>query len=110
MIITDLNGGTLELSKTKLTEVTGESIPGTLWFLPLKSLLEPVHEWGLKIFSRMEDGVLDNGWALYKDPSLNRIGCRQFDAATFKKIMAAAQRTKAKAASAKKKAKATKKR
>ena len=35
MIITDLNGGTLELSKTKLTEVTGESVPGTLWFLSL---------------------------------------------------------------------------
>ena len=111
MIITDLNGGTLELSKTKLTEVTGESTPGTLWFLPLKSLLKPVNHWGLlKIFSRMEDGVLDDGWALYEDPSLNRIGCRQFDAATFKKIMAAAQRTQAKAASAKKKAKATKKR
>ena len=58
MIITDLNGGTLELSKTKLTEVTGESVPGTLWFLPLKSLLKPVNKWGLKIFSRMEDGVL----------------------------------------------------
>ena len=110
MIITDLNGGTLELSKTKLTEVTGESVPGTLWFLPLKSLLKPINKWGLKIFSRMEDGVLDKGWARYEDPSLNRIGCRQFDAATFKKIMAAAQRTKAKAASAKKKAKATKKR
>ena len=72
--------------------------------------MEPVHEWGLKIFSRMEDGVLDQGWARYEDPSLNRIGCRKFDAATFKKIMAAAQRTQAKAASAKKKAKATKKR
>ena len=129
MIITDLNGGTLELSKTKLTEVTGESVPGTLWFLPLKSLLKPINKWGLKIFSRMEDGVLDKGWARYEDPSLNRIGCRKFDAATFKKIMAAAQRTQAKAASArtfdeyakqllrqnqnlpsKKKAKATKKR
>ena len=110
MIITDLNGGTLELSKTKLTEVTGESVPGTLWFLPLKSLLKPVNKWGLKIFSRVEDGVLDKGWARYEGPSRNSIGCRQFDAATFKKIMAAAQRTKAKAASAKKKAKATKKR
>ena len=44
--------------------------------------------------------MLDKGWARYEDPSLNRIGCRQFDAATFKKIMAAAQRTQAKAASA----------
>ena len=127
MIITDLNGGTLELSKTKLTEVTGESVPGTLWFLPLKSLLEPVHEWGLKIFSRTEDGPAW-GWAGF-EAGRPRIGCRAFDAATFKKIMAAAQRTQAKAASArtfdeyakqllrqnqnlpsKKKAKATKKR
>ena len=108
MIITDLNGGTLELSKTKLTEVTGESIPGTLWFLPLKSLLEPVNNWGLKIFNRMEDGPAW-GWAGF-EAGRPRIGCRAFDAATFKKIMAAAQRTKAKAASAKKKAKATKKR
>ena len=37
MIITDLNGGTLELSKTKLTEVTGGSVPGTLWFPTEKS-------------------------------------------------------------------------
>jgi hypothetical protein len=108
MIITDLNGGTLELSKTKLTEVTGESVPGMLWFLPLKSLLEPINKWGLKIFNRMEDGPAW-GWAGF-EAGRPRIGCRAFDAATFKKIMAAAQRTQAKAASAKKKAKATKKR
>ena len=108
MIITDLNGGTLELSKTKLTEITGEYVPGTLWFLPLKSLLKPVHKGELKIFSRTEDG-LAWGWAGF-EAGRPRIGCRAFDAATFKKIMAAAQRTQAKAASAKKKAKATKKR
>jgi hypothetical protein len=102
MIITDLNGGTLELSKTKLTEVTGESVPGTLWFLPLKSLLEPINKWGLKIFNRMEDGPAW-GWAGFE---AGRIGCRAFDAATFKKIMAAAQRTtKAKPVAAKKKGK-----
>jgi len=108
MIITDLNGGTLELSKTKLTEVTGESVPGTLWFLPLKSLLKPVGIDGLEIFTHTELYGLDNGWARFE--AGHRIGCRTFDAATFKKIMAAAQRTQAKAASAKKKAKATKKR
>jgi hypothetical protein len=56
----------------------------------------------------MEDGPAW-GWAGF-EAGRPRIGCRAFDAATFKKIMAAAQRTKAKAASAKKKAKATKKR
>ena len=70
MIITDLNGGTLELSKTKLTEVTGEPVPGKLWFLPLKSLLEPAHRWGLKIFSRTEDG-LAWGW------EIGRASCRE---------------------------------
>ena len=102
MIITDLNGGTLELSKTKLTEVTGESVPGTLWFLPLKSLLKP-YKWGLKIFNRMEDGPAW-AWAGF-EAGRPRIGCRAFDAATFKKIMAAAQRTQAKAVVAKKKGK-----
>jgi len=104
MIITDLNGGTLELSKTKLTEVTGESVPGTLWFLPLKSLLKPVGIYGLEIFTHTELYGLDNGWVRFE--AGHRIGCRTFDAATFKKIMAAAKRaTKAKPVAAKKKGK-----
>lgn len=100
-IITDINGGTLKLSKTRLTEVTGSAVPGILWYLPLETLAKAKSlEW-LSIFTKWGTGKV-RGAANF-EPSINRIGCRSFDDATFKKIMKAARAT------TKKKAKATKK-
>jgi len=99
MIIKDNVGGKLELSKTSLTELTGEAINGYLWYINLRTLAKTPDG---------EHAVIHRGkWkgAAKVDRYSNRIGCRYFDAATFNKIMRAAKRTK----TATKKAKATKK-
>ena len=103
MIITDVRGGKLELSKTRLTEVAGGAIPEMLWYLPLKTLARAGDYQELRILStRSHDGNHLHGYAKL-ELSSNRIGCRYFDDATFKKIMKAARATTKKKAKAKKK-------
>jgi hypothetical protein len=87
-IIKDIKGGTLRLTRTALTERTGESGKGTLWRLPLLSLKTAVAEDWLTIYSVEGDA---EGIAEFI-PSANRIGCRYFTKTTFKKIMKAANK------------------
>jgi hypothetical protein len=98
-IIKDIHGGTLRLSKTRLTELTGCAIDGECWYLPLKNLRKPSDGPVSRLF---------NGWTfvtIYLPAKGNirrfprtgevtlgrtRIGCRNFSKETMAQILKAA--------------------
>jgi hypothetical protein len=94
-IISDVIGGTLKLSATRLTELTGEQVEGMHWYLPLSTLAKATKSRAirkdLKIFSKSYTPKLV-GYAAFM-PDVLRIGCRYFDEKTFNKIMKAARKT-----------------
>jgi hypothetical protein len=87
MIIKDIKGGKLSLTKTKLTEISGEAIKGWRWYLLLSTLKSAKNHEDMSIFPLFAwdyPGVA----RLYVEN--NRIGCRTFDKVTFDKILKAA--------------------
>ena len=101
MIIKDIKGGKLRLTKTKLTEISGEAIKGWRWYLLLSTLKSAKNHEYMSIFcaKNHEDMSIfslpkHRTWnypgiaRLYVEN--NRIGCRTFDKVTFDKILKAA--------------------
>lgn len=88
-IITDIRGGKLRLTKTRLTELTGESYKGLLWFLSLAQVSNPKEINGtcLKIYC---PGRVEYGDAFFQIEA-RRIGCRNFDRKTFNLILKTAK-------------------
>jgi hypothetical protein len=94
MIIKDTNDDKLKLTKTTLTEVTGERVEGDKWGVKLRDLK--------KEFPHLERGVLYRTDAVYGevtghmtyDPENYRIGCRRFSAKVFATIQKAIKETK----------------
>jgi len=98
MIIKDINGNKLRLTKKVLTEVTGEAFTGEKWSVKLIDL-KNWEENGLLyteqpiLFRNPTQDELDfswilnsegktTGWTVYK-PRARRIGCRKFDKSTW---------------------------
>jgi hypothetical protein len=92
VIIKDITGGKLKLTKAALVEVTGESIPGVKWRLTLKLLVGAENGKELRI-TRREGNSRMHGCARYF-PQLRRIGCRTFDRKTFALILKAVKEAK----------------
>jgi hypothetical protein len=96
MIITDVNGGKLSLTKTKLREVTGSRVQGKNWSLKLKSL----KGWSLKLngdqvpLYRYDKKWGHRGVFATYIPSRRKIGCRTFDKKNFALIKKAIKELK----------------
>lgn len=101
MIITDLKGGKLRLTKTTLTELTGTAVPGDKWTLDLTELTKdgatsmPVESQSkrcVELFLHRIDRDLHGRvtGACTLDTAHLRIGCRVFTIRTFGRIMRAA--------------------
>jgi hypothetical protein len=88
VIIKDVNGGTLRLSKTRLTEVTGQTAH-LRYFLLLKDLR--ASEEPLLNTTEHHTGKNYQPWIDAKiKPENFSIGCRTFSEKVFKQIMRAA--------------------
>jgi hypothetical protein len=94
MIIKDINGGKLALTKTTLTEVTGGAVERNKWALKLRDLKEgfPVIERG--VLYRTDDVYGDVTGFICYDPEKRRIGCRWFSKKVFTVIQKAIKESK----------------
>ncbi len=92
-IIKDIKGGRLRLSKTRLTELTGETTLGIKWYLPLKTLKRRLLEGRTEVGLGMHTASGIYGCALL-DLSRNKIGCRYFTKRTMAKIIKAAKKAR----------------
>jgi hypothetical protein len=93
MIIKDINGEKLALTKTTLTEVTGECVDGNKWALKLRDLKEG----GFVVrgvLYRTDDLYGDVIGHISYDPQGRRIGCRTFSKKVFAAIRKAIKETK----------------
>ena len=92
MIIKCVNGGKLELSKTKLTEVTG--FIADPYFLKLSSLRKLKGQYGYVTIYPCPGTItaanFPQGPVTECDPDTRTIGCRTFSPTTFAKILKAA--------------------
>ena len=86
MIIKDIKGGKLALTATVLREVSGASIPGHNWALKLKDLKEAFPKEQRPVLYRYSSTYGDMRGHIFYNPRSRRIGCRYFDAETFKLI------------------------
>jgi len=95
MIITDVNGGKLSLTKTKLREVTGSRVQGENWALKLKDLKGGILQDGdqVPLYHYDEEWGNTGGFATYI-PSRRKIGCRTFDKKNFALIKKAIKELK----------------
>jgi hypothetical protein len=89
MIIKDIDGGELELTKTRLTEISGGTSEPFKYYLLLKNL-KPTSVTIRLTYKKNPDG--------YRTPYpaqvhriFCRIGCRTFSPTTFNQIMKAAR-------------------
>jgi len=94
-IIKDIRGGTLRLSKTRLTEITGCVHSYEQWFLTLKNLKSTVEHFGKTwfVYIQLLPGarqVSRTGNVAYNLDECS-IGCRTFTKTTFRKILKAAK-------------------
>jgi len=93
MIIKDINGEKLALTKTTLTEVTGECVDGDKWALKLRDLKEGGFvERG--VLYRTDDVYGDVTGFICYDPEKRRIGCRWFSKKVFTVIQKAIKESK----------------
>lgn len=98
MIIKDVNGLKLSLTKTRLTEVDTIDLGCPGYYLPLQNLLEPstsLDDEGnpcsrVLILLKEKDLYWDPHPEVIYDPVKFKIGCRTFSPATFAKILKAA--------------------
>jgi hypothetical protein len=101
MIIKDINGEKLALTKTTLTEVTGEVMPNYKWALKLRDLKKafPVIERGVlyrtdEAYGDMEEWNPKVVGHITYNPQNRRIGCRTFSKKVFAAIRKAIKETK----------------
>ena len=92
MIITDVKGGKLKLTRTALTELTGEVNPGHKWTLDLTELIRKGATNGrTALLLRRIDRTYGEVTGACAALSVSRqIGCRWFTVSTFARIMRAA--------------------
>jgi hypothetical protein len=83
MIIKDVNGGKLQLSKDRLEEVSGELYPPIKYHVLLKDVNRAKNRIKLR-------RVGSKGFTVAFVPQGFTIGCREFSPATFAKILKAA--------------------
>jgi hypothetical protein len=98
MIIRDVNGYKLILTKNQLKESTGEVVPGDKWTLDLSELTKPNEGpiARIRVYLHRVDDVYGNATGeCFAVPSRNSIGCRTFTVKTFNRIMRAALDLKA---------------
>jgi hypothetical protein len=87
MIITDVNGGKLSLTKTRLREVTGEAVPGNTWSVNLVDLKAAFQD--QPVLYRTDEMWGDLRGHITYSPKERVIGCRTFDAENFAVILKA---------------------
>jgi hypothetical protein len=92
MIITDVNGEKLLLTKTFLKELTGEVVPGAKWRLDLTELTRScATSRGVELLLQRIDRTYGKVTGVCTaDAAHLRIGCRLFTIRTFGRIMRAA--------------------
>jgi hypothetical protein len=94
MIIKDINGEKLALTKTTLTEVTGEVMPNYKWALKLRDLKKAFPVIERDVLYRTDEAYGDIVGDITYDPQNRRIGCRTFGKKVFAKILKAIKETK----------------
>jgi hypothetical protein len=93
MIITDAKGGKLKLTRTTLTELTGEAMPGDKWTLRLSELTRAgATDEGRTalLMHRIDPAYGELTGACTASAFHLQIGCRGFTVRTFARIMRAA--------------------
>jgi len=92
MIIRDVKGGKLRLTKTTLTELTGEAIDGDKWTLNLSELnREGTLNGSIELWLHRTSPTYGKVPGVCRaDAAKRRIGCRSFTIRTFGHIIRAA--------------------
>ena len=101
MIITDVNGKKLSLSKTTLREVNGECITGNKWTADLDMVRKAVRrslEGEIDVQLTIHRLSRSLGYKVfgiaYVDAHIQKIGCRRFTKPVWNKIMKAVKTAK----------------
>jgi hypothetical protein len=92
VIIKDIYGGELNLTKTRLTEVSGGSTGTAKYYLKLSSLpLRKNGEITIRLTSGENPYEYNDRCNVSMDSEELSIGCREFDTDTFNQILKAAR-------------------